>query len=116
MIIIITMGLQSQEKDSYQDKVDNIVITFQMQKINYNGIDGWFIPFAGYKQLRLTLNDYVYCQDLIIIKDERIKQLERFEIINFRLKTALAITISFDVGTTLIAVGLGLLTYNLAIQ
>ena len=116
MIVMIIMGLQSQEKNNYVDRVDNIIITFQMQKITYNGIDGFFLPFAGYKQMRLILNDYIYYQDLLILKEERIKQLERFEIMNFKLKTALGITISFDVGISLIAIGLGFLTYNLALQ
>lgn len=112
-MMIIIQTVHCVENDSSQ-QVDNIIITFQMQKITYQGIEGFFIPFSGFKQMRIILNDYVYMQELIEIKNQRIKDLEKLEVMNFKLKTGLAIAISFDVGITLIAVGLGLLTYNLA--
>lgn len=111
----MTMALVSQEKqNNYEDQVNNIIITFQMQKVTINGTQGYFIPQAGYDQMRYILNDYVYCLDVIKIKTERIQQLERLEIVNFRLKTALGITISIDVGSLFLCAGLGILTYNLA--
>jgi hypothetical protein len=106
------MGLQSNEN---VEKVDNIITTFQLQKITYNGVDGFFMPFTGFKQMRIILNDYVYMQDLISLKEERIQQLEKYEIMNFKLKTGLGISISFNIGISLLAVALGFLTYNLAI-
>jgi hypothetical protein len=101
--------------DGFVERANNIIITFQVQKITYNGIDGFFIPLIGYKQLVLIINDYLYMQDLIVLKDNRIKKLEYLELANFKLKTGLGIAISFDVGTTLLAAGLGLLCYNLAL-
>jgi hypothetical protein len=86
-----------------------------MQKITYNGVEGFFIPLQGHTQLVLTIRDYVYCQDSLSLKDTRIKKLERFELENFKLKTALGVTIAFDVGASLVAVGLGLLCYNIAL-
>lgn len=113
-MIIIPMGLVSIEnKITDVERVDNYIITFQLQKINYVGVDGYFIPFEGFKQLRLVLNDYIYYQDLVIIKDDRIKYLEKLELTNFKLKTGLAVSISFNVGISLVTLGLGLLLYNL---
>jgi hypothetical protein len=108
MMIIIIMALQSQEK------INNYIITFQLQKITYNGTEGFFIPFTGYQQLLLLLNDYVYYQELVIIKDNRIKELQNLELLNYKLKTGLGISISFNIGVSLLAISLGILTYNLA--
>lgn len=114
MLILMTMALSSQE--TIEQRLNSYILTFQMQKITYNGVEGFFIPLQGHKQLVLMINDYIYCQDLLSLKDMRIKKLERLEIENFRLKTTLGITIAFDVGATLIAAGLGLLCYNIAKQ
>lgn len=114
MLILMTMALSSQ--DTIEQRLNNYILTFQMQKITYNGVEGFFIPLQGHKQLVLMINDYIYCQDLLLLKDIRIKNLERFELENFRLKTALGVTIAFDVGASLVAVGLGLLCYNIAKQ
>jgi hypothetical protein len=122
-IVLIAMAqlkLNAAEKiedysNGFVERANNIIVTFQVQKITYNGIDGFFIPLIGYKQLILILNDYLYLQDLIVIKNNRIKQLEGLELANFKLKTGLGIAISFDVGTTLLAAGLILLCYNLVL-
>ena len=112
-MIILIMASQSQEKN--QDKLNNYILTFQLQKTTVNGVDGFFIPFEGYKQLLLYMNDYIYYQNLVIIKDDRIKQLEKFELTNFKLKTALGVAIAFDIGSLFLCAGLGVMCYNLAL-
>jgi len=116
IMTIITMGLSSEDKlpDKQKERLNSYITTFQLQKITYQGVEGFFIPYSGYTQLMLDLNDYIYYQDLLTIKDEKIKQLEKLEITNFQLKTVLGITISFDVGTSLLAAALGIMCYNLA--
>ena len=117
MVIIITMGLYANEKENDNiDRVNELIISFNIQKISFQGAEGFFIPLSGYKQLNYVLNDYIYMQDLLIKKNETIHNLQRLETINFRLKTALGISISFDVGSILLCAGLGLLCYNLALQ
>ena len=113
--MIMELSGVEKEKRSQETRLNDYIVTFQLQKIIHNGVEGFFIPFAGYKRMLGYLNDYIYLQDLILIKDDRIKQLEHLEIINFRLKTGLGIAISFDVGSILLCAGLGILCYNLAI-
>jgi hypothetical protein len=96
------------------ERVNSIILSFQAEKITYNGQEGFFISSLGWKNLYLVLNDYIYMQNLVIIKDDRIKQLEKMEVTNFKLKTALGITIAFDVGSILLASGLGVMCWNLA--
>jgi hypothetical protein len=109
----MTMAGLSQEK-SNDDRLNEYIVTFQLQKITYNGVEGFFIPFSGYKQVLLCLNDYIYYQDLVILKNERIKQLESLETLNFQLKTGLGVSISFNIGISLVAVGVGVLCYGLS--
>jgi len=116
LLIIITMGLSAEDiSDSTKEKLNNYILTFQAQKITYNGIEGFFIPIEGWNQLTITLRDYIYFQDLVLLKDERIKQLEKLELTNFKLKTALGVTIAFDVGSLFLCAGLGILCYNMAL-
>lgn len=117
IIIIGTMALSAEDiVDKTKDRLNNYILTFQAQKITYNGIEGFFIPTTGWNQLVITLRDYIYFQDLAIFKDERIQQLEKYEKNNFKLKTALGIAISFDVGSLFLCAGLGILCYNLALE
>jgi len=101
--------------DKIQDRVDVYMHSFFAEKIIYNGVVGYFVPISGWKNVELYIRDYVYYQDLVLAKDERIKQLEKYEVTIFKYRTALGVTISFDVGTTLVAIGLGMLCYNLAL-
>jgi hypothetical protein len=111
----MTALLNANEKDNI-DRANDLIISFQIQKISFQGVEGFFIPLSGYKNLNYILNDYIYMQDLLIYKDERIAKLERLEVKNFRLKTALGVSISFDVGSLFLCAGLGILCYNLALQ
>lgn len=110
---ITTMVLLSQENSNQEERINSYILKLQLQKITYNGVEGFFIPLQGHKQLVLMINDYIYYQDLVKIKDERINVLEKMGIENFKLKTALGITISFDVGAVFVIAGLGMLLYNL---
>ena len=117
LIITIQMVLLSEElTDKTKERLNNYILTFQAQKITYNGMVGFFIPAEGWNQLVVTLRDYIYFQDLVYLKDERIKQLEKYELINFKLKTALGVTIAFDVGSLFLCAGLSVLCYNLALS
>lgn len=112
----MTMGQLSANENDNIDRVNDLIISFNVQKITYQGVEGFFIPLQGYKNLNYILNDYIYLQDLLIKKNETIKELHSLEIKNFRLKTALGVTISFDVGSLFLCVGLGILCYNLALE
>lgn len=102
--------------DKIQDRVDFFMNTFYAEKITYNGVTGYFVPISGWKHIEFYIRDYVFYQDLCIEQKERIEKIEKYELMNFKLKTGLAIAISFDVGTTLVAIGLGMLCYNIAKQ
>ena len=116
ILIITTMGLVSQEEShDYDIKVDNIILTFNIQKITYQGQQGWFIPHSGYDKLRLVLIDYVYLQDLNSLMDSRIQRLEKYELAVFRLRTALGVTIAVDIGAVAIGVAGCLVSYNIGV-
>ena len=115
ILIIQTVLFAEELNDKTKDRLNNYILTFQAQKITYNGIDGFFIPATGWNQVVITLRDYIYFQDLALLKDSRIQQLEKYEKNNFKLKTALGISISFDVGSLFLCAGLGILCYNLAL-
>ncbi len=111
----MVLSSQGKKEEKIESKLNNYIITLQLQKINYEGVEGFFIPFnTGYKRLLFYLNDYIYYQDLIVIKDERIKKLEKLEMKNFKVRTALGISISCNVGEILLCSALGILCWNLA--
>jgi hypothetical protein len=115
LIILGMVKLNSQEIDSkIKDRMNTYIGTFQIQKITWQNQEGFFIPAAGYNQFVILLRDYIYYQDLLELKEARIKQLESLETMNFKLKTGLGISIAFDVGSLFLCAGLSLLCYNLA--
>lgn len=119
-MITMSMVIISQEKESVkvdrQEQINEYTSKLLLQRITYNGVEGYFIPFSGYQQLRFIINDYITLQELIVVKDNRIVQLERYELMNFKLKTGLGISIGFNVGEIILAVSAGMLTYTLGIQ
>ncbi len=112
------MGIISQEitKEQIEKQIqlNSYTIRYNLQLINYQGQSGYFIPLDNYKLLRNDILNYIYYQDLVVIKDERIKQLEKYEIQIAKYKTGLGISISFNVGISLVAIATGILCYNLA--
>jgi hypothetical protein len=114
ILVIITTELLSANDNI--DRVNETIKTLHIQKITVQGVDGFFIPLTGHKNLLYILNDYIYLQDLLVVKDQRIAKLEKLEVKNFRLKTALGVSISFDIGSLFLCAGLGILCYNLALE
>ena len=121
LIITMNMAIISQEKltedqKKRQEQINSYTQTFLLERITYNGQEGYFIPIEGYKKLRITLLDYIILQEIDIIKDERITKLEKYGVMNFKLKTALGIAIAFDFGSLFLCAGVSILCYNIAIM
>lgn len=108
-----SMVIISQENER-QEEINKITSQFSLTRITYNGQEGYFIPFTGYQQLRYIINHYLTLKEIIVEKDKTIARLEKFEKINFRLKTALGVSISINVGSIFLNAGMGIMCYNLA--
>jgi hypothetical protein len=75
----------------HDDILNNYILSFQMQKITHDGVEGFFIPFTGYKQLLFLLNDYVFLQKKY---DITMKHLKNYNAIKFGLGTMSAVSIT----------------------
>ena len=115
---MMSMAIISQEKENLdrQEQINKYTSSFLLQRIVYNGVDGYFISYSGYQQLRFVINDYISLQELIVVKDNRILQLEKYEIMNFKLKTGLGISIGFNVGEVILAVSAAMLSYTIGVN
>lgn len=113
MMVTMTMELLSDElSPEIKKRLNDYIITFDMQKIMYNGVEGYFIPSSGFTRVELCLRKLLMYEDLIIVKDDRIKQLEHYELEMWKWKTGLGVSIAFNVGLTCISAGLGLILYG----
>jgi|GEM_PF-4240261 len=115
LVILVTMTteLLSEELSSeIKKRLNDYIITFDMQKITYNGVDGYFIPSSGFTRVEVCLRKLLMYEDLILVKDERIKQLEHYELEMWKWRTGLGVSIAFNMGLTCITAGLGLILYG----
>lgn len=111
-MIIPIMTVLSNELEN-KEKLNEYISSLQLKKITHNGVEGYFLPHQGRNQMIIYFNDYIYCQKIIMEKDKTILRLEKYEKINFKLKTGLGISISFNAGLFLLGTGIAILTYNL---
>jgi hypothetical protein len=113
MMTIMTMALSSEElSPEIKKRLNDYIITFDMQKITYNGVEGYFIPSSGFTKVELCLRKLLMYEDLVIIKDDRIQKLEKYELEMWKWKTGLGVSVAFNVGLTCIAAGIGMILYK----
>ena len=107
-MILTTMALSSNELDQ-KEQLNNYLIRFQLQKITYNGIEGYFIPFEGYRQLTFILNDYIFTQMEMQIYKDQISfmkiEIDKLQTKNKRLSYGFGITLALDIGFACIIAG-----------
>jgi hypothetical protein len=119
MMSIMIMGLSSVEKNkslSYEDQFDNYIISFQCQKITYNGVQGYFIPSSGFSNLEFAINKLVYYDNSYPILESIKLQLQKELKWQSPLKTAFGVSLSINFISILIMVAEGFFVYSFSKQ
>jgi hypothetical protein len=85
-----------------------------MQKYTLNGIEGFWLPMSGYRNLLLILNDYLFLQEkYAFLENENmlvLKKLGHYEIV----RTSLAISIAIAITEFFLCGALGFFCYAIA--
>ncbi len=105
IIMIMTIQVISGSEIKYKDEVNLIVDSFHFQKINYLGVDGFFISLSGYNQLIMTINDFVYLQKKYELKSKLINDYDK-------ILTGLNVTIAIAITEFILLFAVGFFTYS----
>jgi hypothetical protein len=115
-ISIIAFSSEKEEKE-IQDKIDGLIITFQMKAITYEGVYGFFIPLnTGYINLRNVLADYIGSLMNNSTLTNQVKALEKYSWQNFGLKVGLGVNIALNIGLLLLCVIIGIFCYDYGLR
>lgn len=111
IIMILTITALSSEEN--KEKINFYLGQLHLQKITYNGQQGYFMPFEGWTNLTHMLNDYYSYQLYYKEYQDRLQDIRRRERYNLRLRTGLGVSVSINVGFAFVAIGSGFLIYSL---
>jgi hypothetical protein len=115
-MVLITTALLSNEVETIEKKqeLNNILITFKLQKITYDGIKGFFIPMSGYSVLTVLLLDYLYLQDEFSIVKKRLDDYWKLDRKLRRTQTAFGVSLGVSIAELILIFCAGFFSYSLA--